>query len=264
MANLLAKALDGEEGIHLGAVRPSMIQNELLLKAPMGTAKRRGHPLPQEPFIYGRPYPDDDGGVAECMHKWNVVRREDITARLQAVAEKDFMALNKAAVNRGIVNAKDQFQFRAKHDIRRKVKSEDDVRTSNKPNAATVTKDDTFGQTARPSTPMWDLLEHKFSKTWKEEVKARELMRKEMQQSVRQKIAPKKGYYETHATKLRTFVEPVDPGPMWQMKKFSHVPAALETFRNAKDKEASFKHTHSDKIGRQGTIGAGIYTSALS
>ena len=39
----------------------------------------------------------------------------------QAVAEKDFMALNKAAVNRGIVNAKDQFQFRAKHDIRRKV-----------------------------------------------------------------------------------------------------------------------------------------------
>ena len=51
MANLLAKALDGEEGIHLGAVRPSMIQNELLLKAPMGTAKRRGHPLPQG-FIY--------------------------------------------------------------------------------------------------------------------------------------------------------------------------------------------------------------------
>ena len=122
MANLLAKALDGEEGIHLGAVRPSMIQNELLLKAPMGTARRRGHPLPQgwkgeitivlffshenngnnfrtrqrnsdwyrpqlfsisEPFVYGRPYPDDDGGVAECMHKWNVVRREDITARLQ-------------------------------------------------------------------------------------------------------------------------------------------------------------------------------------
>ena len=47
MANLLAKALDGEDGIHLGAVRPTMIQNELLLKAPMGTAKRRGHPLPQ-------------------------------------------------------------------------------------------------------------------------------------------------------------------------------------------------------------------------
>ena len=47
MANLLAKAIDGEDGIHLGAVRPSMIQNELLLKAPMGTAKRRGHPLPQ-------------------------------------------------------------------------------------------------------------------------------------------------------------------------------------------------------------------------
>ena len=47
MANLLAKALDGEEGTHLGTVRPSMIQNELLLKAPMGTARRRGHPLPQ-------------------------------------------------------------------------------------------------------------------------------------------------------------------------------------------------------------------------
>ena len=179
------------------------------------------------------------------------------------------------------------------------MKSEDDVRTTNKPNAAPATKDDTFGQSARPSTPMWDLLEHKFSKTWKEEVKARELMRKEMQQSVRQKIAPKKGnhwlrfrnlaqvehpsdsdpfirrlmsaentqfpgYYETHATKLRTFVEPVDPGPLWQMKRFSHVPAALETFRNAKDKEASFKHTHSDKIGRDGVVGAGIYTSALS
>ena len=43
---------------------------------------------------------------------------------MKAVAEKDFMALNKAAVNRGIVNAKDQFQFRAKHDIRRKVRRE--------------------------------------------------------------------------------------------------------------------------------------------
>ena len=72
------------------------------------------------------------------------------------------------------------------------------------------------------------------------------------------------GYYETHATKLRTFVEPVDPGPMWQMKKFAHVPGALETFRNARDKEASFKHAHSDKIGRDGTFGAGIYTSALN
>jgi hypothetical protein len=75
------------------------------------------------------------------------------------------------------------------------VKSEDDVKISNKPNAPKISRDATFGETARPSTPMWEILEHKYAKTWKEEVKARELMIKEMQQSVRQKIAPKKGEF---------------------------------------------------------------------
>ena len=40
-------------------------------------------------------------------------------------AERDFMALNKSAVQAGLTTAPQNYQFRASHDIRRSVKSEE-------------------------------------------------------------------------------------------------------------------------------------------
>lgn len=39
--------------------------------------------------------------------------------------ERDFMSLNKAAVQAGLTSAPECYQFRATHDVRRKVKSEE-------------------------------------------------------------------------------------------------------------------------------------------
>ena len=43
-----------------------------------------------------------------------------------ASAGRDFMALNKAAVQAGLISAPENYMFRATHDIRRKVKSADE------------------------------------------------------------------------------------------------------------------------------------------
>ena len=39
--------------------------------------------------------------------------------------ERDFMTLNRAAVQAGLITAPENYQFRATHDVRRKVKSEE-------------------------------------------------------------------------------------------------------------------------------------------
>lgn len=53
------------------------------------------------------------------MSHWNMQSPTD-SANSQRIAERDFIALNKAAVNNGLTTAQEQVQYRATHDIRRK------------------------------------------------------------------------------------------------------------------------------------------------
>ena len=43
----------------------------------------------------------------------------------QPKTERDFMSLNRAAVQAGLTSAPENYQFRATHDVRRNVKSEE-------------------------------------------------------------------------------------------------------------------------------------------
>lgn len=49
-------------------------------------------------------------------------------ARKDKNAERDFMALNKAAVQNGLVTAGENYEFRATHDVRRKTAGSENTR----------------------------------------------------------------------------------------------------------------------------------------
>ena len=126
-------------------------------------------------------------------------------------AERDFVALNKASVECGLTTAHEQMQFRATHDIRRR----DEERRRSSTVGAKFPEDMVFGISTRshrthlwyraitttlslslplplslslylslsplrPSTPVFDLLEHRYGDRWLEE-------RREAEKKQRQK-----------------------------------------------------------------------------
>ena len=63
----------------------------------------------------------------QCMHLWIVFTaisswyvQPSKASRQKKVAERDFIALNRASVQCGLTTAQEQAQFRATHDIRRR------------------------------------------------------------------------------------------------------------------------------------------------
>jgi len=243
------KVLDGECVNHIGLVRGTMFKNELLLHPEVGRARRRGHPLPKEPYIYGRPYPRNDGGVAEAIHKWRYnCPGNDEEALLQS--EKDYITLNKAAVNRGITTVKDVDAYRAKHDCRKTVAGgQSDGWNRPKPRPIPPGP---YGVRARPGTPIADVIEHRFQKLFNDEIKEREMAEIARQQEMKEKVMPEKGYYETLACKLRQYQEPVAAEPLWHMKKFSKVKPAVSSWRDECSKELATHWNATDKVARKG------------
>jgi len=243
------RVLDGECVNHIGLVRGTMFKNELLLHPEVGRARRRGHPLPKDPYIYGRPYPRNDGGVAEAIHKWRYnCPANDEEALLRS--EKDYITLNKAAVNRGITTVKDVDAYRAKHDCRKTIaggKSDGWNRPKPRP-----IPPGPYGQPARPSTPIGDVLEHRFQKLFNDEIKEREMAKYASQQEMKEKVMPEKGYYETLACKLRQYQEPVAAEPLWQMKRFSKVKPVVSSWRDDCAKELATHWNATDKVARKG------------
>ena len=58
-----------------------------------------------------------------ALSSWNA-HRPTFSATSKKMAERDFLALNKAAVQSGLTTAQEQQQYRATHDIRKKDDSE--------------------------------------------------------------------------------------------------------------------------------------------
>lgn len=70
----------------------------------------------------------------------------------------------------------------------------------------------------RPSTPVFDLLEHKYQDRWMEQNKLSAELRQRGKLEA-QKMS-NRCYSETRASRLRRHSPPVDPPPLWQMPKF--------------------------------------------
>ncbi|XP_062583256.1 cilia- and flagella-associated protein 77-like isoform X2 [Saccostrea cucullata] len=244
----------------LGAHRETMLNNELLLRTELGKPKRRGYGTLGEDFIFGRPNEARHGGADDALHGWprNLSTTTLPFARKDKKAERDFMALNKAAVQNGLVTAGENYEFRATHDVRRKTAGSENTRLRTRRIPPTMV----FGISTRPSTPIFDLLEHKYQDKWLQQRRQQELAKRK--EETQQKRNPSK-VYETRASLLRTYQNPVEPAPLWQMSKFKNAARpSLETFRSPKARELAYNNFESDQISRKGKLGHGVYESAVN
>lgn len=254
----------------LGENRETMLQNELLLRTELGKPKRRGILFPAG-MTYGRPNAGRDGGSSEALHGWPTLSSTTLPfKRKEKKAQRDFMALNRAAVSAGLVTANAQYEFRATHDVRRKTQSEDSQRNRTRRLPPSMV----YGISTRPSTPIFDLLEHKYQDKWLQERRKLELAKRQEENkmgrsthsagilSSLQKRSPGQ-VYETRASLLRTYQNPVDADPLWQMPRFTkEARPSLQTFRSAQARKYAYEHFESDKISRKGNLGHGTYESA--
>ncbi|XP_052221842.1 cilia- and flagella-associated protein 77-like isoform X2 [Dreissena polymorpha] len=254
----------------LGVNRDTMLQNELLLRTELGKPKRRGIIIPAG-ITYGRPNEMRGGGSSEALHGWPTISSSTLPfKRKENSAQRDFMALNKAAVSAGLVTANAQFEFRATHDVRRKTQSGDGQRNRTRRMPPSMV----FGISTRPSTPIFDLLEHKYQDKWLQERRKLELAKRQEENKIWGRTALSAGYldtikrspgqvYETRATLLRTYQNPVNPEPLWQMPKFTkEAKPSLQTFRSGRARTIAYSAFESDKISRKGNLGHGTYESA--
>jgi len=243
----------------LGDQRTTMLVNELHLRDQVGHVKARGFDLPNKGFAYGLPNDRRDWTAANALRGWTgTALPKGGATKTQSATQRDFMSLNRAAIAGGLVKAPENSDYRATHDIRRlpfdKSEMQGKMRTRRLPPTMV------FGVPSRPSTPIFDLLEHKYQDKWI----------KDRQQQLHAKrsadIKASRGtgmIYETRASLLRTYQNPVDPAPLWQLPRFTKsAKPHIQTFRTNRAKSDAFGNQETDKIARQGDFGTGIYEPA--
>ncbi|XP_071096904.1 cilia- and flagella-associated protein 77-like isoform X3 [Haliotis cracherodii] len=240
----------------LGIQRDTMLNNELLLRDQLGRPKRRGY-LSADGFTFGRPNERRDNSAGDALRGWSGTTSSLPFHHQEKKAERDFMSLNRAAVQAGLVTAPEHYEFRATHDVRRRASGEEKKRTRFRRIPPTMV----FGISTRPSTPIFDLLEHKYQDRWQQQRRQQELAKKQEDTKKQRSGA----VYSTRASLLKTYQNPVDPAPLWQMPRFArNAQPHLQTFRSARNRDEAIAHFEHDGISRKGTLGHGVYETAKS
>ncbi|XP_046371401.1 cilia- and flagella-associated protein 77-like isoform X2 [Haliotis rufescens] len=240
----------------LGIQRDTMLNNELLLRDQLGRPKRRGY-LSADGFTFGRPNERRDNSAGDALRGWSGTTSSLPFHHQEKKAERDFMSLNRAAVQAGLVTAPEHYEFRATHDVRRRASGEEKKRTRVRRIPPTMV----FGISTRPSTPIFDLLEHKYQDRWQQQRRQQELAKKQEDTKKQRSGA----VYSTRASLLKTYQNPVDPAPLWQMPRFArNAQPHLQTFRSARNRDEAIAHFEHDGISRKGTLGHGVYETAKS
>ncbi|XP_013063876.2 cilia- and flagella-associated protein 77-like isoform X1 [Biomphalaria glabrata] len=264
----------------LGDQRNSMLQNELHLRDKVGHIKSRGYQLPMQSFVYGLPNEKREYSAADALASWKLSHYslnsdpalrgwtgnylpKGGASKTKAASERDFMTMNKAAVADGLVTTEETNDYRATHDIRRSPWNRKEL--SGKMRSRRLPPTMVFGIPSRPSTPIYEVIEHKYQDQWMKE--RQNLLSNKRAEEVKRRVmsAPVAGrsngiVYETRASLLRTYQNPVDPAPLWQLPRFTKsAKAQIQSFRTNVDKSASFNYLKTDRVGRQGDFGIGIY-----
>lgn len=262
----------------LGDKRDTMLGNQLLLRSELGRPMRRGYTsYPGDVYRYGKPNPENNGGASAALGCWpasgvHFPNRAsgldgDVSKSAMGIPDRDFMALNREAVKKGLVTAGQQYQFRATHDIRKKVQSEADAGPGGagggRSGARRLPPSMVFGISTRPSTPIHDLLEHRYQDRWLAEQRSADMAQRQ-QQSQAQNVRMGK-VNETRASMMRIHQVPVQSAPLWKMPRFSkNACPSIETFRSDGVKNIAYTNASSDRIGREGMYGTGACVSAVN
>ncbi|XP_074066943.1 cilia- and flagella-associated protein 77 [Macrotis lagotis] len=247
----IADLRPGMENERLGILRDSMLQNPLILKAELGKPRERSSALPGINFNYGLYVRGLDGGVPEALGHWNVWKQKPTSPQAMT---RDFIAMNRGAVKAGLVTAKEHFLYRQLNDVRR---SDKDERCFKK-DMSSVDSDSTFGIRPRPSTPFFDLMQHKYQQLWIEEQKAaQKAIKKEKKKQGKVTLGR---FYETRTCQLRKYKPPGKLDPLWHMPHFQKVSCHLDTFPSEKARQRAYKSHFEEFSVRQGTLHMGNYT----
>nr|XP_014030285.1 unnamed protein product [Salmo salar] len=245
----------------VGVVRDSMLANPLLIRPALGKTKSKGLTCLGPDFVYGTVATIQDGGVSEALSNWHTHSLPTSGSRGHSRRpEKDFVALNREGVKSGLVTAKEHYQYRATHDRRQAALAR---RGSHVPVPPRIPPNTTFGISThpvlcrlRPSTPICELLEHKYAQHWLEEQQAKERALEERQLNL-----PKLGrIQETRTTLLRKSRPMPESSPLWKLPRFQQVGPALDTFRDPYARKKAFNAHFSDSVARTGQLGQGTYT----
>ncbi|XP_072739192.1 cilia- and flagella-associated protein 77 [Ciconia boyciana] len=226
----LAEVEPGSENERLGVARDSMLRNPLILKAELGKPQRNCYTLPGFDFSYGLYVHRTDGGVPEAIRHWNTVKPR--TALVQKMP-RDFITMNRGALKAGYTTAHEFNLYYKAKDIRRK----DDEYSRFKKCPPKVPADLTYGITARPCTPFFDLLQHKYKELWMEQQRAL---------TAAQQIEKKKKdkACETRTTFLRKHPLPAKEESFWHLPHLEKVGPHLSTFPDRDARKKAFSASH--------------------
>ncbi|XP_069862737.1 cilia- and flagella-associated protein 77 [Dipodomys merriami] len=245
----LADIRPGMENERLGVVRDSMFQNPLIVKAELGKPRERNCSLPGVEFNYGLYTRGVDGGVPEAIGHWNVLKQQPTCPQ---ELTRNYIAMNRGAVKAGLVTAHENILYRRLNDIR--ISEQDDRRMKKEP--PSIPADMTFGIQSRPSTPFFDLLQHRYQQLWVQEQKATQAA---IKLEKKQKVVLGK-LYDTRSSHLRKYKPPVKLDSLWHMPHFQKAVSQLDTFPTEADRQRAFRAHREERAVRQGTLRMGNYT----
>ncbi|NXL62752.1 CFA77 protein, partial [Chordeiles acutipennis] len=178
-------------------------------QAELGKPQRNCYTLPGFDFSYRLYTHGTDGGVPAAIGHWNTGKPR--TALVQKMP-RDYITMNCGAVKAGYTTAHEFNLYYKAKDIRCRDVNYCRVKRSS-PKAPA---DMTFGITTRPSTPFFDLLQHKYKELWMEQQRARtaaEQMEKKKKDKVR----------ETRTTLLRKHPPPAKEESFWHLPRLEKV-----------------------------------------
>lgn len=178
---------------------------------------------------------------------------------------RDFVALNKEAIKSGCVNTKQNDQFRALNDIRRKVKigsggsDSSNIEKGFSRSKMVFPPGMTFGTPHVASTPINEVLEYRYLHDW-----LKEMERLEAERVLSKKEASKaiNGAYHTKSSWLKNAKIPVEEKPLWKMPRFRNVEAAVDSFRTVPQRYKALSANALDRVPREGVnaFEQGVYT----
>lgn len=244
----------------IGSKRDTMLKSELQYLPQLGKSRARGHQLPPTSFTYGVANKKLDGGVPEALATWANSAKDSRTREERYQIVRDYVTINKEAARNGCTTTKQNDQFRILNDITRKVKiggSNEGESIHKKP--VNFPSDHTFGVANRPTTPLAEVLEHKYLKDWLVEHERNECKKNEAKAEASKVIS---GAYHTKSSWLKNAKIPVEERPLWKMQRFRTVDACVDTFRTHPARARALSAHGLDGIPRKGAnvFNQGNYT----
>ncbi|XP_009079295.1 PREDICTED: uncharacterized protein C9orf171 homolog [Acanthisitta chloris] len=226
----LAEAGPGTENERLGVVRASMLRNPLILKEEVGKPQRNCYSLPGFDFTYGLYIPRTEG-VAEAIGHWNTVDPRFTERRIMG---RDFITMNRGALKEGCVTAREHNMYYKFKDLRLKGGP-----THSRRRPPKIPMDMTFGMPPRPSTPLFDLLQHRYKELWMEKQRARTII-----QRVEKNKSQLTDVRDTYSSYLRKHPLPAKKESFWHLRRFEKVGPHLSTFPDPDARRKAFSASH--------------------